>query len=261
MRTIGMLLGLAIVTGCSPIRHDRRNDPVDRVVRVRAPAKKAGVAPAALRGESIEGRPLTARVYGQGPATVLLMGAIHGNEPGSCLFVRDFERWIAANPSALQGVRLVVSALINPDGLVRGSRRNARGIDLNRNFPASNFRPSRVRGRSPLSEPESRFVRDLLEQHRPKLVISVHQPRRSVNWDGPARRIALAMARLNGYRPEASVGYATPGSLGSWVGIDQRIPIITLELPKNAGPKGFLGENRQAILKALQMVASGETTP
>ena len=229
---------------------DQRSRPKDPV------GHSAATSP--IAGKSVEGRPLTARVIGEAGPCLLLLGAIHGDEPGSHELVRDFEQWLLAHPIETKGLRLVISSPLNPDGLERGSRANARGIDLNRNFPSKNFRASRRRGHQPLCEPESQFLSRLLETYKPKLVITVHQPRKSVNWDGPAEDLARAMARLNGYRPESTVGYSTPGSLGSWVGIDQRIPILTLELPRKPGPKGsFLNENLSALILAMAHVRSG----
>lgn len=216
------------------------------------PWTEAGTRLSAIEARSIDGRMLRARLMGdQGPC-LLFLGAIHGDEPLLEVAEQGGRAWLVAHPIETRGLRLVFCSPINPDGLERGTRRNARGIDLNRNFPASNFRPSPHRGKAPLSEPESRFVARLLETYKPQLVITVHQPRRSVNWDGPAEDLARAMARLNGYRPEASVGYSTPGSLGSWVGIDQGIPILTLELPRRPGPQGsFLAENLPALILAM----------
>lgn len=255
------VLAAALLVACAPLRPHRTERALDRTASndpVEAAAAAQPSATDAPLGESVGGRPLYCSVYGSGDRTVLLLGAIHGDEPGSHELVRDFERWIASRPGELANLRLVVASPCNPDGLLAGTRHNANGIDLNRNFPSRNFRPSRRRGSKPLSEPESRFVQELLARFPPVLVISVHQPRRSVNYDGPARALAEAMARHNGYRVEASVGYPTPGSLGSWVGIDHRVPIITLELPRQPSRgKSFFDENLQALRSALESARTG----
>jgi protein MpaA len=60
------------------------------------------------------------------------------------------------------------------------------------------------------------------------------------------------MAGFNGYPVTATIGYPTPGSFGSWAGIDLGIPVITLELPRElSGPKAW-ESNRQALLVALR---------
>ena len=261
MRLELLLTSTLLFVACSVPETQGTHDFVDLLpegIPERSPGEATILRNSPVEGQSVEGRPLTARVIGNSGPCLLLLGAIHGDEPGSHELVRDFERWILDHPIESKGLQLVISSPLNPDGLQRGTRANARGIDLNRNFPSKNFRASRRRGHEPLCEPESRFLARLLETYRPALVITVHQPRRSVNWDGPAEDLARAMARLNGYRPEATVGYSTPGSLGSWVGIDQGIPILTLELPRNPGPKAtFLQENLSALILAMAAVRRG----
>ncbi|MCB9919329.1 MAG: DUF2817 domain-containing protein [Planctomycetes bacterium] len=212
---------------------------------------------AANEAESTNGRTITARSFGDGSRTILLLGAIHGDEPGSHLLVRDIEDWVRRRPEVLRGLRLVSVSPVNPDGLEQGTRRNARGVDLNRNFPSRNFEPGGGRGPKPLSEPESRFLHQLLLRYDPALVLSVHQPRHSVNWDGPAEDLARAMAERCGYRAEATVGYSTPGSLGSYQGIDRARPIITLELGRHpAAGKTFFEETEAAIEYAFAWTRS-----
>ena len=71
----------------------------------------------------------------------------------------------------------------------------------------------------------------MIRQFRPSRVLAVHSPLFCMNYDGPAEDLATAMARASGYPLKASIGYPTPGSLGSYAGRDLRLPTITLELP------------------------------
>jgi len=178
-------------------------------------------------GSSVEGRPITANGHGQGG--LVIFGGIHGDEPAS---VTLCERYLQQRDPA-QSIWVLSAA--NPDGLFRRSKDNARGVDLNRNFAASNFSadhpPGYFPGASPSSEPETRALVRLLEEAAPSLVVSVHQPFRCVNWDGPAEALAKAMSAASGYPATPSVGYPTPGSFGSFWGVDRGRPVITLELP------------------------------
>lgn len=208
--------------------------------------------------ETAEGRPLGWRVFGAERAdapTVLLLGAIHGDEPMSHRLLERFADELERHPEWAPGRRVVVASPLNPDGLARGTRANARGVDLNRNFPASSgagsWRPGGARGAEPLCEPESRLVAHLLETFRPLAVVAVHAPFRCVNWDGPAEGLARAMAAENGYELRPSIGYPTPGSLGAWLGEDRQVPIVTLELPRGRSNDGFLEQNRGALRAAL----------
>ena len=60
------------------------------------------------------------------------------------------------------------------------------------------------------------------------------------------------MGRHNGYPVTATMGYPTPGSLGSWAGIDRQIPIVTLELPREQPGHEAWVTNREALLAAIR---------
>ncbi len=185
-------------------------------------------------GHSHEGKAIRATILGDGPDTYLLLGVIHGNEPlGAPLLERFIER-IEVDPELMTRKRLVVVPVVNPDGLAKKSRTNARGIDLNRNFPAKNWRPSPRHGKYPGSEPETRAVLKIMRQFRPTRILAIHSPLRCVNFDGPAADIARRMAAVTPYPLRPTIGYPTPGSLGNYAGNDLRTPTITLELAKNA---------------------------
>ena len=81
--------------------------------------------------------------------------------------------------------------------------------------------------------------------------MSVHSGLRCNNYDGPAEWLASLMSRFNGYPVRPTMGYPTPGSLGSWAGIDRKIPIVTLELPRNVDGETAWEQNRDALLAAI----------
>jgi protein MpaA len=186
---------------------------------------------------STEGRPIRGTVLGEGADTYLCFGVIHGNEPAGGPLLERFVKHIEEHPDLIDGKRVVVVPVLNPDGLERNSRTNARGVDLNRNFPSRNWRPSPRHGDAPASEHETRALLRLLRQFQPSRILSIHSPLRCVNFDGPAEGIARNMARASGLPLRSSIGYETPGSLGSYAGDDLLVPTITLELPKSAGGK------------------------
>lgn len=180
-----------------------------------------------VAGHSREGRPIEMRVLGEGKDTVLILATIHGNEAAGTPLVRRLAEHLVANAHLLEGRRVILVPVANPDGYTHGTRRNAKGVDLNRNFKTANSR-----GGVPLSEPESRALVGLLERYRPAVVVSIHQPLTCVDYDGPAADLAASMAAAGGL-PVRKLG-AKPGSLGSYVGLELGLPIVTVELPRSA---------------------------
>jgi N-acetylmuramoyl-L-alanine amidase len=133
-------------------------------------------------GRSVEGRPIRATRVGSGraPIRVLVVGSMHGDEPGGRAVVA---RLRGARPP--RGVALWLVDDLNPDGSAAGRRQNAHGVDLNRNFPyrwRAQDRPGgqHYSGPRPLSEPESRAAAELIARIRPRVSVWYHQALRMV---------------------------------------------------------------------------------
>jgi murein peptide amidase A len=166
----------------------------------------AGLASAApqsrqalVLGHSVRGRPIVAYERGDrsAPATVVV-GVIHGTEPAGLAVIARLRR-MPLPP----GVHLWLVPTANPDGLAAGTRQNAHGVDLNRNWPAAwvhNGRPwdGYYSGRRPMSEPENRAMRAFLLRVRPKLTIWFHQPLDVVYGSDPHVAVLRRYARLSG---------------------------------------------------------------
>ena len=164
-----------------------------------------------LLGHSVEGRPITAVQTGDpaGVPRVLVVGSVHGEEPGG----HDVIRALRARDT--RGISLWTVRTANPDGLARGTRTNARGVDINRNFSHRWVPTPRGRfhgGPKPFSEPETRALRKLILKVDPHLTIWLHQPYGSVvstpgNRPGTlrryARRTGLRLQTLPAYRGTA----------------------------------------------------------
>ncbi|GMV38620.1 MAG: hypothetical protein AMXMBFR64_03360 [Myxococcales bacterium] len=205
-------------------------------------------------GTSVLGRPIVAERFGAGPR-VLLMSAIHGNERPAVILGERLRSSLLAGLATSRGVQVVLLPVANPDGVAAASRHNAHGIDLNRNFDAANFAPSKDHGQAPLQEPESAAVAALVESLDPVLIISVHNPLDQVDWNGPADGIARLMADASGIPLEPPLG-GLPGSLGSWAGEDLGIPTITLELPHSIPDLGGYDAGLVAVRAALDWASS-----
>ncbi|MEM7385389.1 MAG: DUF2817 domain-containing protein, partial [Verrucomicrobiota bacterium] len=147
-------------------------------------------------GRSVEGRPLPIDVYGDGPKTILIMATIHGNEEAGTPLLQTLSRWLDSEEGEqlLAGRRVVILPVVNPDGLAADRRFNQRGVDLNRNFPATNRQNSERYGMVALSEPEARWIKEVLDHYQPEIMVSLHQPVACVDYDGPAEELARVMS-------------------------------------------------------------------
>ncbi|MEP7033431.1 MAG: M14 family zinc carboxypeptidase [Actinomycetota bacterium] len=183
-----------------------------------------------LLGTSVDGRPIRAFELGDpsAPVTVLVVGCIHGDE---CAGVAIAKR-LTAHPPA-RYVDLWVVPDLNPDGRAAHTRGNARGVDLNRNFPYRWKPLPRGRyysGRRPLSEPETRIATRLIDRITPDVTIWFHQPLALVDTSGGNVKIERRYARLVGLPLEA-VG-REPGSATRWQNHEYRgTTAFVVELP------------------------------
>jgi len=209
-------------------------------------------------GTSVEGRPIESFVRRSlRTETNIIFGGFHGNEPKSVYVARRLIELLAADSTTGSNLAWVVVPMVNPDGCFRRKRRNANGVDINRNFPTENWERGSPRSRMfggefPASEPETRTVVKLVERVRPSRIIAIHsidRGRECNNYDGPGRALAEAMSRVNGYPVKNSIGYPTPGSFGTWAGVERGIPTITLELPSRHSPQRCWGDNMMSLLR------------
>jgi protein MpaA len=210
-------------------------------------------------GKSVLGLPIVGHSFGTVGAKTLIFAAIHSDEPATAFVANQLVEHLTKNPEACYGRRVMVVPVANPDGLARGTRTNAREIDLNRNFPAKNFAVGKkgryFGGEEPASEPESQVLIQLIDEWKPERIITLHAIARGKhgnNFDGPAERLAESMSFHNRYAVLSSIGYPTPGSFGSWSGIDRKLPTITLEIPSDASGAAAWRENREALLAVIQ---------
>jgi len=164
-------------------------------------------------GRSVEGRPIVEAVD-RAPKPrlrMLVVGCIHGNETAGMRVARR----LVAGP-APPHTELDVVPTLNPDGVAAGTRGNAHGVDLNRNFPFG-WRPlggGEYSGPAPLSEPESRAARNLIRRTRPEITIWFHQPFGLVDRSGGDAALERRYAQLAGLPLVGLRRY--PGSATTW---------------------------------------------
>ena len=266
-RLLRIILTVVVATtmtaGCA--RHGRHPPPVAAEPRTPEPRT-------VLLGPSVKGEPILMHLFGNGPDVTLIFCAIHGDETTAAFVGRKLLEELRKTPLSHSGSAVALLPITNPGGVAAGTRTNANGIDCNRNFPASNWkrRPGLLRsnpGARPASEPETLAVMKAVEVTKPARIVSVHSGLRCNNYDGPAADLAELMAGHNGYPVRASVGYPTPGSFGSWAGIDLGIPVVTLEMPRHNDGERAWAENRAGLLavigggRAVALGADRQTVP
>lgn len=186
----------------------------------------------------------TVELIGQfGENNILIIGVVHGDEPQGKFLIDTYLAKCSEIRDINKKNNLMFIPCLNPDGMLLKKRTNANGVDLNRNFPTKNWgenlgenatcddkSTSYYGGEFPASEIETQFLIDTISKYSPKLVITLHTPYKIVNYDGPAKEVAQMISDIIKYPVEESVGYPTPGSFGTYCGIERNIQTITLEM-------------------------------
>lgn len=195
---------------------------------------------------SVKGFPILMREFPplngkKAQGRVLLVGGTHGDELASISVVFKWMQTLEKHHSGLFHWHVV--PLMNPDGALikKHNRVNANGVDLNRNFSnpgavgsaleywkqRTHRNKRRYPGDKPLSEPETRWLKQEIDIFKPDVIIAVHAPYSLVDYDAPDRTRA---PNKIGYLHKNLMG-TYPGSLGNYAGMHLGIPVITLELP------------------------------
>lgn len=180
---------------------------------------------AASIGESVEGRSierLDSRPENVDRHVAVICGT-HGDERAAADLADGFGR--INRPDDLH---LTIVPLLNPDGWAAETRRNARGVDLNRNFPWG--WPARGdSGARAASEPETQAMMTFLEMTRPDLVVWVHQPLNYVAAiPGCPRWYADIWSDVSGVPVRRNLSQIGGGE--SWTGRELGLPSLLVEV-------------------------------
>jgi len=229
------------------------------------------------------GTPLLWTVFGDESSekakenTTLVLCGVHGDEITPVKFCWDLLNQLRKE-NKFEDKLIVVAPLVAPDSFLvdRPTRTNGRGVDVNRNFPTSDWKSDahkrwkhhlksdkrKFPGHSPASEQETIFQMNLVLRYKPNKVVTVHAPLTLLDYDGPSLVGAdgqKAKTLLDEMSTKAS-GYKVsnypifPGSLGNWAGKEKHIPTYTLELPNSnpAETDKFWLQFKDAVLFAIE---------
>ena len=180
-----------------------------------------------LIGHSVAKRPIYAEIMGEGSESVLFLASVHGNEWVGTPLLFSLQKFLLEHPSWLDGKKIILIPMLNPDGWIDDMRSNRRRVDLNRNFPSDNYGRG-LTGEYPLSEPETQALKQVLDTFQPGLIISIHQPYRCVDYDGEESRDLASKMAISSGLPLKKLG-SRSGSLGAFS--QGKYALITLELP------------------------------
>lgn len=189
---------------------------------------------------------------GKPATTVLVVGQIHGDESAGIPVIR-YLRTLAPQSN----IRMILVNTINPDGHAARTRQNARGVDLNRNYP-TNWRragsPFDVfyPGPAPASERETRAVMNLVREYQPQVTIWYHQHLRCIDRGGKVPDYSRRYAKIS-QLPLCGNGLKYRGTATSWQNAtNPDSTAFVVELP--AGQLSATGVRRHA--RAVRDVAA-----
>jgi len=210
-------------------------------------------------GHSEQGRPIRAMRVGSARARVKVMvvGTVHGNEQAGRAVIARLRR---AHPPRGTALWLVDDA--NPDGTAANDRHNARGVDLNRNFPYR-WQPQDgvyESGAGPASEAETRVMQGFVERIRPRVSIWYHQALRIVvksTGDPKLERLYSARSGLPRKSLPRYHGTAISWQNHSFAGDSA----FVVELPGGSLPAAGIKRHAGAVLALAKAIAPPREVP
>lgn len=207
-------------------------------------------------GHTVSRLPILGFRFGSTGPKVLILGGVHGDEIEGVIAAQGLVGRFADNFSFR--IQLTVCPQFNLDGILNKQRKNLNGVDLNRNLPTndwtSNVDEERYfPGMEANSEPENKALVTWLDENHPSLVISLHSWKPLLNVNGNCKHEAEILHKMTGYSVEESIGYPTPGCLGTFCGLERDMPTITYELERGLAPKPILNTHVPALIEALKV--------
>lgn len=222
-------------------------------------------------------RPLIFAHFGDSAKNcVLFLGTVHGDELPTAYLMLKLAHYVKDNPQIFKDKCIVIAPIVNPDGFFAKvpTRVNAKGIDLNRNFPTRDWYSGTLKkkkklknaknrryysGSRPASEQETMFQMALIKRFNPQKILSVHSPLNFFDYDGRTSDLDtferwLEMISRESNHPLKKFGFY-PGSLGNYAGNERNIFTLTLELPTSDPDKAkeYYSKFQTSIIKFINL--------
>ncbi len=207
-------------------------------------------------GQSYEGRPITLITLGHGPDTVLLWSQMHGDEPSATPALLDIASFLLAHSdepgsaAILDVLTLLMIPMLNPDGAQDYRRRNAQGIDINRD--------ARI-----LATPEGRILKRIRDEYQPVLGFNLHDQDRRKTVGNTGVPATIAVLAVTG--DEART--LSPGRLRAKRACNAIVEALTPFIPgglarfdESWSPRAF-GDNITAWGTPVVLIESGGLPP
>ncbi len=234
-------------------------------------------------GNSFEGRELWALKISDNPGVqefepeIQWIGAHHGNEIMSVEVCYYMAEYLLENYGTDPQVTWLVNEreiwiipMLNPDGHTAGSRYNAQGTDLNRNYLC----PCGCNAGTAFSAPESRALRDWNARMNPVTSLTFHTGAVYVNylWDytyspTPDEPMIITISNVYGALSGLPVTngadwYIIHGSCQDWCyetrgEIDTTIELCVSHNPPESSIDGIVADNIPAMLYQARMSGRG----
>lgn len=209
-------------------------------------------------GKTSQNLPIIAQNFGSKGPKVLVLGGVHGDEWEGIFATKYLQkRFIESFPYKIQ---LTLVPIFNFEGAILRQRKNSRQVDLNRNLPTNDWTADVKEeryypGPSANSEPENQALVSWLEENKPRFILSLHSWNPMLNTNGRCREEAEVISSLTGYEIKDSIGYPTPGCLGTYCGLERDMPTLTYELERGMAPESIEKIHIPAILEALKLTS------
>ncbi len=193
------------------------------------------------------------RFENKGPE-ILILGGVHGDEIEGVVAAQKILENLLENFN--YNLNLTIIPQFNIDGVLRKERTNGNGVDLNRNLPTKDWSPEIKTqryhpGPQANSEKENQSLVRFLENVQPAFVLSLHSWKPMLNVNGNCHPEAQIISQKTGYRIDPDIGYPTPGSLGTFAGVERKSPTLTYEIERGLDFHSIINIHVPAILEAL----------